>query len=135
MGIKVTLFDLFAYTIPGGFGAGCITDTIITVKPIPTAITGLTEICLGQFTTLTDTTLGGTWSYTADSMGLFTATTGTLYGTSVGTSLISYTLLNGCAASIVVTVDGLPGPITGPDSVCVGDSILLFTKQNNRKRY
>ncbi len=118
--------DMVTYTIPGGFGAGCITDTIITVNPVPAPITGLTEICLGQITTLTDTTLGGAWTSTVDPMGTFTTTTGDLHGTSVGTSLVSYTLINGCAATIVVTVDGLPGPITGPDSVCVGDSILLF---------
>lgn len=118
---------LVEYTIPGGFGAGCITDTTMTVLPLPAAIVGLAEICSLQTTTLSDPTHGGAWSSTAAPITPIGPldTSAVVAGVPAGTTLVSYTLPDGCASTVTVTIDPLPDSIAGPDSVCQGDSILL----------
>ncbi len=109
---------------------GCRTDTTITVQPLPTPITGDTAICLGQTTTLASGPCGGTWSVVTGSVALKVAEntcqdTATFLGISPGTTVILYTLSTGCAQITTITVNPLPGAITGSSVVCEGDSVLL----------
>jgi uncharacterized protein YjdB len=121
--------SLVTYTIPGGFGAGCITDTTMTVIALPAPITlvdGVAELCLGRTINVADPTPGGLWSSVNTTVATITSTTpAVISGVGVGTSVISYTV-NGCATTIEVTVDALPGNITGPSAVCVHDSVQLL---------
>ena len=111
-------------TVTYTLGTGCITTAIATVNPNPTAITGSTSICVGSTTTLNSTPAGGTW---ASSNGNTSAGTGTgiISGNIVGTSTITYTIGTGCIATIIVTVNTTPTPITGPMNVCVGMTTTL----------
>lgn len=104
-------------------GAGCNTTKGITVNPIPPAISGGTQLCIGSVITLHDSTPGGTWilgSGSAVSLG----TSGILTGLSLGTATISY-VVSGCAAVTIVTVGPLPPAISGPHVVCSGSTITL----------
>ena len=107
-------------TITYTLSTGCITTAVVTVDPLPTTIMGTLEFCAGVTTTLTDATLGGTWTssdvYIAP-IGLFN---GTIFGSSGGTVTITYTMPSGCYITTIVTVDPLPGAILGDLVVCQG---------------
>jgi trimeric autotransporter adhesin len=115
---------------------GCITTVVVTVTEFPTVpvITGSLFVCTGGIgTSLTATPAPGTWM-------LFGATHGTLSpsnpyvgsgvtfnGTSVGVQQIFYMYSNCCGtslASVTVTV-GVMSPVVGPDTVCIGSTIIL----------
>lgn len=109
---------------------GCRTDTTITVRALPTPITGDTAICEGQTTTLASGPCGGTWSVVTGTVALKVAEnacadTAVFLGIGAGTTVILYTLSTGCAQITTLTVNPLPGGITGTSVVCEGDSVLL----------
>ena len=109
------------YTAPGG----CSATAIITVNPNPQAINGTMTVCQGLTTQLTDADEGGTWSSnipgnaSVGSAGLVTGVTG---GT---TAKIIYAFSTGCKSLVTVTVNSLPGAITGNLSVCEGSTTQL----------
>ena len=91
---------------------GCTQVAAVVVNPV-SPILGTPVVCVGQATALTDTTLGGTWSSSNPAAGTV-STAGIVTGISAGTTVISYSLGTGCAATMTVTVNGLPPAITGP---------------------
>ena len=103
---------------------GCTADTSVTVLPVPNVITGSTVVCQGSVTALTDATTGGTWISSTTSVATVDGS-GNVTGVSGGTTTITYTLPTGCFTSIVVTFNPLPAPITGPNTVCMGNTISL----------
>lgn len=105
-------------------GTGCTASTIVTVQPSPSAISGVTAVCTGATTPLSDGTGGGTWSSVSTSIATIN-TGGTAGGVSAGTSVISYTLSSGCAATTTLTVNATPGAITGVLRVCAGQTTSL----------
>ena len=50
---------------------------------------------------------------------------GMVSGITAGTTVVTYTISTGCFNIRTVTVNPLPGVITGPDSVCVGASVIF----------
>ena len=104
------------YTLP----TGCTITTVITVNPLPSAISGSLGVCQGLNTNLTDGLAGGTWASSATSVATVGSSTGVVNGLLVGTSTITYTLPTGCSITAVVTVNSLPAAITGTLSVCQG---------------
>jgi uncharacterized protein YjdB len=107
---------VITYTAP----TGCYATKVVTVNPLPVAITGASSICVGQSTTLTDSTSGGTWASSTPSVASINSSTGVLSGASAGTATITYALGSGCKVTKVITVNPLPSTITGSTSVCVG---------------
>jgi subtilisin-like proprotein convertase family protein len=99
---------------------GCYSSVIETVNATPGAITGIPEVCVGLTTTLANALSGGSWSSTDASIAFADPITGVVTGENPGTAIISYTMAGGCYASVIVTVDPLPSPITGTLEVCVG---------------
>ncbi len=100
-------------------GTGCITTAIVTVNPLPAAITGTPVVCVGFTTALTDAG-GGTWGTSAPATAIV-GSTGVVTGEpTTGTATITYTLPTGCIATVVVTVNPLAtaGVITGVFTVC-----------------
>jgi uncharacterized protein YjdB len=112
---------IISYVLP----TGCYVATAVTVNPLPSSISGLTTMCSGGTTTLTDVTTGGTWSSSNTGNATVGSTTGIVTGGIAGPAGISYTLPTGCYVTQVMTVNPLPVNITGPSSVCVGYSITL----------
>ena len=96
----------------------------VTVNPLPAAITGIGNLCLGSSTSLTDITPGGTWS--SSNTMVTVSSTGVVSGVDTGAgTIISYTLPTGCYVTVPVIVFPIPAPIVGIDSVCPGDSVTL----------
>jgi hypothetical protein len=94
---------------------------LVTVNPLPAAITGTTAICIGYTTVLTDDSTGGAWF---SSNPLVNVTPTGLVTSAVPniTDTIYYTLPTGCLTSVVVNV-GIPPStpiIPTTDTVCPG---------------
>ncbi len=104
-------------------GGTCVASKIITVNPI-SPISGSTGLCVGATTSLTDGTGGGTWSSSSTSVATVSSS-GLVGGVFAGTATITYTAPGGCTATVVVTVNTAPGPITGNTHVCLGLCTLL----------
>lgn len=99
----------------------------MTVLSAPsTTISGITTLCAGSATTLTNATPGGSWS--SGDMTVATVTSGGMwYGVTPGTTNINYS--NGCGAAATITVTTINHPpipgITGTLSVCQGSNTTL----------
>ncbi|MCF8450401.1 MAG: Ig-like domain-containing protein, partial [Taibaiella sp.] len=108
--------SLISYTL----GSDCHAISVVTVNPLPGAITGSLEICQGNSLALYSSTFSGTWVSTTASVATIGSATGIATGISTGTTSITYTGPNGCFATAIVTVNAAIGSITGAPSVCVG---------------
>lgn len=88
-----------------------------------TPITGPTSVCAGVGTiTLSNATPGGYWTGPTGNISI-NSTSGILNGISAGTSLISYTVPGGCAATYIITVNEAPAAISGMSYFCDGDNV------------
>ncbi len=105
-------------------GGGCTTTIVVTVNPLPAVITGVTNVCAGHTTTLSDITAGGAWTSSNTAIAGVSAT-GVVTGVSAGGATITYKMPTGCLTTIAVVVNPLPAPIGGVANVCVGSSITL----------
>lgn len=112
--------DTITYTLP----TGCVTTTTISINPITPILNG-NQVCIGSALTLSDATPGGTWSSSVPSVATIGSLTGVVTTGLTGTTIITYEMASGCTATITLTVNPLPQAITGPDEVCVGQSITL----------
>ncbi len=95
--------------------------------PYPANITGLTNICVGGTTLLSDATPGGTWSSSFPSIATVTAG-GLVTGVTPGIDTIIYSVGTGCDAKAIVTVNSFPTATISPAptaSMCAGGSIVL----------
>jgi trimeric autotransporter adhesin len=104
----------------------CFKVMDVTVNPLPSAISGSLAICVGNTTTLNSTPAGGTWVSTVPTVSTITTSGGVATGLSAGTTIISYfNPATTCAISAVLTVNAVPGTISGPGTVCVGSAVTL----------
>ncbi len=97
----------------------------LTVNPLPSALSGASNICAGSSATLTTTTSGGVWSSSNTGIATVGSLTGNVTGIAAGTATISYTLPTGCYVTRGVTIDPLPAAITGGSTLCVAGSAVL----------
>ena len=119
--VTVTGVSAGTATVNYTLATGCAASIVVTVNPLPAAITGPTNVCVGASTTLSESTSGGVWSSSNSSIASVGSLTGNVNGVAVGTATISYTLTGtGCFITQAVAVDPLPTAITGPSTVCVG---------------
>jgi len=109
-----------AYTI-----GGCSVSVIVTVNPSPSAISGVSGVCVGSTMVLTDGTTGGTWTSGTPSVATIVTATGVITGVAPGTTTITYALPTGCSATAVIPVNTAPLGIAGTASVCTGLTTLL----------
>jgi len=110
-------------TISYTLSDGCYATFPVTVTGTPSAISGPTNACLGETTTLTDAG-GGTWS-SSNSNATIGSSTGIITGASLGTSVITYTIGTGCYVETTITVNSLPLSISGVTSLCTGYASTL----------
>ena len=108
-------------TITYSVGSGCTATTVVTVNPLPSAITGAASVCAGVSVSESDGG-GGGWSTGSGNITVGSST-GMVTGVSGGTAIVTYTLPTGCIATKTITVNASPGAITGPVSVCVGAGV------------
>lgn len=110
-------------TITYSLAAGCSIAAIVTINAAPPPISGITGVCVGSVTSLSDAAGGGVWSSGNTAVATVSAT-GVVNGTSLGTATISYAV-SGCVATTVVTINSLPPAITGNTRVCAGSTTTL----------
>ncbi len=87
---------------------GCYATTVVTVLAMPAPVSGPLEVCIGNSVTLTNSTMGGTWSSMSTTIATVGAGTGIVTGMNPGTATIEYATSPGCTASAVVTVHPNP---------------------------
>lgn len=112
-------------TITFSVGVGCTTTTNVTVNPVPSAITGLTNECIGVSTTLSDASGTGSWTSSASAVATIGSGSGTVSPVAAGNAVITYTLPNTCFATQTITVNSNPASISGIVPVCVGSGVTL----------
>ncbi len=111
---------IITYTL----STGCLSTTVETVTPLPGPITGTAGVCAGDTIALSDGSTGGTWN-SASTLIATVGTSGVVTGVNTGTTVISYVLPTGCAATTIVTINTHPGAILGSPRVCVGVATIL----------
>jgi trimeric autotransporter adhesin len=112
-------------TISYSLNTGCAATVLLTVDALPDSIHGPTQVCVNDSILLTDISPLGTWSGSNDTIATVNPTTGVVTGHVPGTVIISYSIMPGsCRVSYTITVNPIPAPIVGPDSVCVGSTII-----------
>ncbi len=120
---------IISYTVTYSCGTATATSIIgVSAAPAAGTITGASSVCQGAIMGLTDGATGGTWS--AANTNASISSTGVVAGATAGTDTIYYTVTNSCGtatASKVIAINALPEPgiISGPSTVCLGQSIPL----------
>jgi len=109
------------YALP----SGCFTNATVVVNLVPSPITGVTHMCVGATTFLSDPDGGGSWSTSSATLATVDAATGFVTGLATGVPVITYALSTGCKVTVPVTVNPLPSPIGGIFSVCAGYEVGL----------
>lgn len=104
------------YTTSSGCTA-VVTDTFVTA---PSAIGGSLFTCVGNTTTLTNSTAGGTWASSNPAVATIGVSTGVVSGVAVGTANITYTVASGCFVTATVTVNSAPVMTISSPTLCVG---------------
>jgi uncharacterized protein YjdB len=113
-----------SYTLP----TGCLRTTTIIVNPAPPVITGATNVCVGH-TVMLSNILAGTWSSGNTLIATIGATTGIVTGINAGFVTIYYTFAStGLRIAYPFTVNR-ETPVTGPGSVCTGQTINLSNSE------
>ena len=104
---------------------GCGAFQVVTVNPGP-AISGPSNICVGNTISLTDPAGAGTWVSGTTSVATVTSA-GVVTGVSIGSSIITFTATStGCKdTAIVNTVNA--APIGGSLIVCYGGGVTTLT--------
>ena len=92
------------------------------------AITGPNNVCVGGNITLSDVSPGGSWS--TGSTNVSVTPTGVVTGISAGTASITYATGACTPSTYTVTVNPLPGSITGVLSVCSASSTTLSSSSS-----
>ncbi|GAA4467903.1 hypothetical protein GCM10023093_24500 [Nemorincola caseinilytica] len=113
--------SIVSYILP----SGCARGVIVTINPLPTAVSGASALCTGLTTTLTGTPAGGTWVSSNTAMATVTSTTGVVTALNSGTVAISYVLSTGCKRPKTLTLNPTPSTIAGTCHACVGATTLL----------
>jgi uncharacterized protein YjdB len=101
----------------------CLTTATVNINPLPNAISGITNVCVGSTTLLSDAG-SGTWLSGIPVIASIGSSTGLVTGFIASTVNITYTLSTGCSITAPVTVNPLPN-ILGTTTVCIGSSSNL----------
>ena len=112
-------------TITYTLSTGCYATYGITALSLPPAISGVTNVCAGSSVVLSDASGPGTWTTSSSTVATVGSSTGVVTGVNNGTVRIYYADGNGCATSLLMTVNPI-GAITGTFTTCVGSSVNLI---------
>ena len=112
-------------TITYTLSDGCYMTYPNTALAGPSAIFGVTTVCVGSTTVLSDTTLTAVSWTSSNTLVATVAITGHVTGVAGGAVTITYKASSGCIATTMVSVTSTPGAITGNGPVCAGSAITL----------
>ncbi len=92
--------DVISYTVSTSCGTAYATKSItINPLPAPAVIGGLSYVCLGATTSLSDATTGGVWSVSNTNASI--TGSGLVSGLVAGQDTINYSVTNGCGTTTV----------------------------------
>jgi len=119
---------MITYTLP----TGCYAASLNTIAPNPTPILGLTTVCVGGLTILSDASTD-MLQWTSSNTAVATSAGGYITGVSVGSATITYKILpdigtsgTGCMTTTIVNVVAPPSGITGnTGALCPGAAMSL----------
>ena len=119
--------DTVTYTVSNICGSN-IQSMPLVIDSLPTTtVSGTDSFCSGSMTVLSATLPGGTW--TSRNGRVFVLDTGDVYGVTPGVDTVLYTLVNTCGTTTtshtIKVINHSGGTITGPATVCLGDSMQL----------
>jgi sugar lactone lactonase YvrE/uncharacterized protein YjdB len=121
--------DTIRYSVSNSCGTA-IASYVVGIGAAATAgtITGSTSVCVSSLIILSDAVPGGFWS--SVNANATVSTSGVVTGILPGIDTIHYTVTGPCgtgSATYEITINALPAPaaISGPSTVCVGDSVTL----------
>jgi hypothetical protein len=124
--LSTSLQGAYSVTAINEYGCKATSDIsliLTTPKPVVSAIDGLSTLCIGASSKLTNATLGGVWSSDAESIVKVDAS-GNIISVSAGSGDIKYTITsNGCTNSskINVKVNETPkAPVADNVGLCIG---------------
>lgn len=124
-GTTATITGVSAGTATMTYTVGTCTATrVVTINPIPSAITGTLSTCITGTSALSSATAGGTWSSAAPATATISGS-GVVTGIAAGLSTITYTApLTGCFTTASFTVNPSPTAfsVTGGGSFCASGS-------------
>jgi len=103
-----TYYECIVGCIPTGTTVNSV-SAIVTLNPLPSAILGNLNNCVGSSIVLSDNTSGGSWSSSNTVVAAIGSSSGSYSGSVTGNATISYTLPTGC--SIEATVNNNPAPV------------------------
>jgi hypothetical protein len=118
--------------------SGCVNTSTVSYTlngnaSVTAVLSGNQDICVGNSTTFTSSTAGGTWSIDNSSIASIDAS-GNIIGISQGTTIVTYTIpgTGGCLdVTATRNVNVYPiadaGTITGSSTICVGNTTSLTT--------
>ena len=115
---------IITYLMP----TGCYVTYNATISPIPFTVTGQDHVCEGHTISLANISSGGIWNASDVALASVDAATGEVRGVSAGAPMISYVLPTGCFAFKSITVDPVPGPLSGETTLCVGATTVLHAR-------
>jgi len=113
----------YTYTV-SGCPRTVYTEIRIMRDSLP-AIAGLDAVCAGDSIPLSDALTGGTWSSSSTTMATVGSISGVVSGVATGGLTVTYTDSANCYTTDSITINAIPGTITGVSTVCTGDSIIL----------
>ncbi|WP_198673006.1 beta strand repeat-containing protein [Algoriphagus litoralis] len=130
---------ILTYTVSGSGGCSDDFETrSITVTPLPDAgtLSGVNELCVGESSTFSSTTLGGTWSSSNPAVASINSSTGEVTAVSSGSITITYTVAGSGScpddtATRSLTINPLPTPsFTAQPTgvVCIGEEVTYSTQ-------
>jgi uncharacterized protein YjdB len=118
----------------GSDTSAAATLTVLSA-PFSSALSGDTAVCVGATTVLSDSSAGGTGSWSSSNTAVATVnTSGHVTGIAQGFATITYTNANACFSAVVsrlIRVDTVvtSAPVSGPSVTCVG-SVINLTDPN-----
>ena len=99
-------------------GSGCVMYAVVTVNPLPAAISGPAEVCQFKSITMTDASPGGTWACNPYTIATITPG-GIVTGVAAGAAIVTYTLPTGCLITKPINVRPKPvKPVVTPPTYC-----------------
>jgi hypothetical protein len=120
------------YTVSGSNGVCAATaEVTVTINPLPDAgtIVGPTNVTSGSTASFTNASAGGVWSSSNTGVATIGSASGSLFGVTPGTSIITYTASNLCGSSSttanVIIDPAFTTPVTGTFTVCSGTTSAL----------
>jgi trimeric autotransporter adhesin len=106
-------------------GSGCSTSKIVTVNPVPVAISGPAYLCMSDTATLTHPDAGGTWA-SSNGNATIDISSGSVAGITAGSSTITYTISPGCVKTHFLIIRSTPGATTALSPLCPGSNTTFI---------